>query len=209
MSIEAVVTDWGGVLTSPMTASFVAFAEDSGFPLEALGEAIAARTEREGVNPVHRLEVAAITEQQFLDELADDLAALGHAVRLGGFAAGYFDRLSANAAMIAALEDWKARGFRLALCTNNVAEWEPHWRAMLPVDELFEVVVDSAFVGARKPDPRIYEIVVERLGLDASACVFVDDRADNCEGARAAGMHAVHFVDTAAAIAEIEAALKR
>ena len=90
-----------------------------------------------------------------------------------------------------------------------MAEWEPHWRAMLPVDELFEVVVDSSFVGARKPDPRIYEIVVERLQLPASACVFVDDRAENCDGARAAGMHAVHFVDTAAAIAEIERALER
>lgn len=209
MRIQAVVSDWGGVLTSPLTPSFVAFAEEGGFPLEALGRAIAARAEREGVNPIHALEVAAITEREFLDGLAEDLAALGHDVRLDGFAAGYFDRLTANAAMIAALEDWKQRGVRLALCTNNVAEWEPHWRAMLPVDELFEVVVDSSFVGARKPDPRIYEIVVERLGLPASACVFVDDRAENCDGARAAGMHAVHFVDTAAAIAEIERTLER
>lgn len=208
MRIEAVVSDWGGVLTSPLTPSFLQFAEDGGFPIEALGQAIAARTARDGVNPIHALEVAAITERDFLDGLAADLSVLGHEVRLDTFAAGYFDRLTPNAAMIAALSDWKQRGFRLALCTNNVAEWSPSWRAMLPVDDLFEVVVDSSLVRARKPDPRIYEIVVEELGLPASACVFVDDREENCEGARAAGMHAVRFGDTAVAIAEIEAALR-
>jgi len=207
LRIEAVVSDWGGVLTSPLTPSFEAFAADGGFPLDALRSAIAARAARDGVNPIHALETGAMTERDFLDGLADELAALGHPARLESFAADYFGHLSANTAMLAALSDWKARGLRLALCTNNVAEWEPHWRAMLPVDELFEVVVDSSFVGARKPDPRIYEIVVQRLGVTPSACVFVDDRAENCDGARAAGMHAIHFVDTAAAIAEIEAAL--
>lgn len=208
MSARAVVSDWGGVLTSPLTQSFLAFAEEGGFPIEALGQALAARTQRDGINPVHALEVAAITERDFLDGLAAELAALGHDVRLESFASAYFGMLTPNATMIAALSDWKQRGFRLALCTNNVAEWAPRWRAMLPVDELFEVVVDSSFVQARKPDPRIYEIVVEQLGVPAAACVFVDDRAENCDGARAAGMQAIHFEDTAAAIAEIEAALR-
>ena len=52
----------------------------------------------------------------------------------------------------------------MALLTNNVREWEPRWRAMLPVDEIFETVVDSAFVGCRKPDPEIYGITLERIG---------------------------------------------
>ena len=63
----------------------------------------------------------------------------------------------------------------MALLTNNVREWEPLWRSMLPVDEIFELVVDSAFVGCRKPDPEIYEITLERLGLAAGSCLFVDD----------------------------------
>jgi putative hydrolase of the HAD superfamily len=92
----------------------------------------------------------------------------------------------------------------MALCTNNVREWEPRWRTMLPVDELFETVVDSAFVGTRKPEPRIYEIVLERLEVDAAACLFLDDFEVNCEGAREAGMRAVHFRENAQALPELE-----
>ena len=67
--------------------------------------------------------------------------------------------------MIDFVRELRGRGVRAALLTNNVREWEPLWRAKLPeVDELFEVVVDSAFVGLRKPDPAIYELTLERLG---------------------------------------------
>ena len=97
----------------------------------------------------------------------------------------------------------------MAMLTNNVREWEPLWRSMLPVDEIFETVVDSGFVGCRKPEPRIYELTLERLGLPAEACLFVDDVAVNCEGAREVGMSAVHFRDNDQAIAEIRAALAR
>ena len=79
------------------------------------------------------------------------------------------------------MRDLKGRGYRMALLTNNVREWEPLWRAMLPVDEIFEVVVDSAFVGIRKPEPEIYELTLERLGggIGARECLFVDDVEDN------------------------------
>ncbi len=110
--------------------------------------------------------------------------------------------------MLAWLRDARdRRGLRLALLTNNVREWEPRWRPMLPVDELFETVVDSAFVGVRKPDPRIYEIVLERLGLPAEACAFLDDMELNVEAAAALGFHAVLFEDTAQAVAALEALL--
>jgi putative hydrolase of the HAD superfamily len=98
---------------------------------------------------------------------------------------------------------------RAALLTNNVREWEPLWRAKLPeVDELFEVVVDSAFVGMRKPDPAIYALTLERLGgVAPERCVFVDDLDVNCEAARALGMAAVRFESAAQAIPAIESAL--
>ena len=67
------------------------------------------------------------------------------------------------------MRELRERGYKLAICTNNVREWEPLWRAKLPVDEIFDVVVDSAFVGMRKPEPRIYEITLERLGVAAGA----------------------------------------
>jgi epoxide hydrolase-like predicted phosphatase len=112
--------------------------------------------------------------------------------------------------MIALMRELRGRGFRMALLTNNVREWEPQWRAMLPdIDEIFEVVVDSAFVGMRKPEPGIYELAVERLGggLGARECVFVDDVEVNCHAAEELGMRAIHFRDSAQARAELEAAL--
>ena len=102
------------------------------------------------------------------------------------------------------------RGLRSALLTNNIREWEPKWRSMLPeIDEIFEVVVDSAYVGMRKPDPAIYELTVERLGdgLRADECVFIDDIEVNCDAARSLGMTAVQFHDTGQAIADVRAAL--
>ena len=124
-----------------------------------------------------------------------------------GFSEVYFAQLQTNPAMIDYLRSLKGRGIRLAMLTNNVAEWEPRWRSMLPVDEIFELVVDSAFVGMRKPEPEIYELTLERMGLTAAECVFVDDIDINCEAASALGMTGVHFVSAEQAIAEIEAAL--
>jgi putative hydrolase of the HAD superfamily len=93
------------------------------------------------------------------------------------------------------------------MLTNNVREWEPQWRAKLPeIDEIFELVVDSAFVGMRKPDREIYELTLERLGdVDPTECLFVDDVDVNCETAQSLGMRAVHYLSADQAIAEIRA----
>ena len=101
----------------------------------------------------------------------------------------------------------RERGIRFALCTNNVREWEPRWRSKLPIDDLFEVVVDSAFVGTRKPEPEIYALTLQRLGLPAGACAFVDDLEPNVAAARETGMHGIVYHDTAQAIAELQALL--
>jgi putative hydrolase of the HAD superfamily len=93
----------------------------------------------------------------------------------------------------------------MAICTNNVREWEPLWRAMLPVDEIFDIVVDSAFVGVRKPERRIYELTLERLDVSPAAAVMVDDIEDNCRAARELGITAVWFRSTEQAIEELEA----
>jgi putative hydrolase of the HAD superfamily len=95
----------------------------------------------------------------------------------------------------------------MGLLTNNVREWEPRWRPMLPVDELFDAVVDSAFVGVRKPDSAIYRLTCERLGVPPGECVLLDDFERNCAAARAFGMEAVRFVDTDQTIAELDALL--
>jgi putative hydrolase of the HAD superfamily len=206
--IEAVVTDFGGVLTTPLLDSFVGVMDSSGISLEELGSAMAAVTERDGANPLVELETGRISEAEFFARLSDQLSARrGSRVELDGFGERYFKHLHPNDRVIAYMRELRDRGYKLAICTNNVREWEERWRAMLPVDEIFEVVVDSGFVGTRKPEPRIYEITLERLGVAAPATLFVDDVDVNCEAAQQLGMTAVRFRSTDQAIEEIEAAL--
>ncbi len=204
---RAVISDFGGVLTSPLIESFAAYQEDSGVTLEALAEAMARATEANGgAHPLFELEKGLITEAEFLRRLE---AELGDGIKLDRLRHVYFEHLKPNEAMIAHLRALRDRGLRMALLTNNVREWEPHWRSLLPeIDEIFELVVDSAFVGMRKPEPEIYELTLERLGgLAPGDCVFVDDIEVNCDAARELGMRAVHFLDTEQALAELGRAL--
>lgn len=206
--VEAVISDFGGVLTSPLMDSFAAFQDSSGISLESLGSAMAAVAGRIGVNPLFELETGRMSEQSFLRAVSDELTAqLGRPVELHGFGERYFEHLHPNERMIDYMRELKRRGYKLAICTNNVREWEQLWRAKLPVDEIFDEVVDSAFVGARKPEPRIYEITLERLEVPAAASLFVDDVELNCSAARELGLSAVWFRSTEQAIAEIEQAL--
>ena len=208
--IEAVISDFGGVLTTPLIGSFAALQDDTGIPVEALGRAMASIAEREGEHPLFELERGRITEDRFLSELADELTPeLGHRPMLHHFAEIYFDALEPNEPMIELMRDLRRRGYRMALLTNNIREWEPHWRSMLPVDEIFEIVVDSAFVGVRKPEREIYELTLERLGgVDPLGVLFVDDVEVNCDAARELGLAAVWFRDNEQGIAEIEAAVR-
>jgi putative hydrolase of the HAD superfamily len=192
--IRAVVCDFGGVLTSPLEGSFRAFSTATGIPLEALGAALETIHERDGLHPLHELECGRVSEERFLADVAAVLSqALGRDVAMHDFTERYFAGLQPNAPMIDLMAALRDEGYRMALLTNNVREWEPRWRAMAPVDDIFELVVDSAFVGMRKPDREIYELTVARLELPARACLFVDDLERNCAAARAAGMAAVVY----------------
>ncbi|HEU4392103.1 MAG TPA: HAD family phosphatase [Solirubrobacterales bacterium] len=206
--IEAIVSDFGGVLTTPLLSSFMAVQDEIGISPEDLGKAMRTLTEEDGENPLFKMERGEMTEVDFLARLGDGLEPLlGHRPALHRFREIYFQALHPNEPMIALMRELKDAGMRMAMLTNNVREWEPLWRPMLPVDEIFETVVDSGFVGVRKPEAQIYEMTLGRLGLPAEVCLFVDDLAHNCDGARAAGMTAVHFRDNEQAIAEIRGAL--
>jgi putative hydrolase of the HAD superfamily len=205
--IRALISDFGGVLTSPLEAGFLAYQEEARISLEDLGRAMQDATDAYGDHPLYALERGEISEREFgrrLEEHLHDGFDLGRLREL------YFELLEPNVPMIGFVGEQRQSGLRTALLTNNVREWEPLWRAKLPeLDEIFEVVVDSAFVGMRKPEPRIYELTVERLGggLRAEDCLFLDDIELNCEAARALGMTAVHFQHADQAILELESAL--
>jgi putative hydrolase of the HAD superfamily len=209
-AIEAVISDFGGVLTTPLLDTFRAFEAASGVSLEALGTAMAAVAQARGSNPLFELETGRMSETEFLDSLADALSTdLGREIRLTGFGERYFEHLEPNHDMIAFMRRLRSEGYKLAICTNNVREWEPLWRAMLPVDEIFDVIVDSAFVGARKPDPEIYELTLARLDVPARAALLIDDIELNCKAAEEIGIRSVWFRATDQAIDDALAALAR
>jgi putative hydrolase of the HAD superfamily len=207
--ITTVISDFGGVLTTPLHHSFAAFQNHSGIPTATLGEAMMALTERDGANPLFELEVGRLSEHDFLAKIGTELTKrLDREIDMSGFPEQYFAHLDPNEELIDYMRALRQdRGYRMALLTNNVREWEPRWRAMLPVDEIFELVVDSAFVGMRKPEPGIYELTLERLGVAGERCLFVDDFVHNCEAAQAFGISTVHYVSNEQAIPEIETML--
>ena len=209
MAIRVVISDFGGVLTTPLLRSFLAFQNETGISFEVLGNAMQRAAEQNGAYPLFELEKGNLSEAEFLELLQDHLEPeLGHRPQLHRFREIYFEALDPNEPMIELMRSLKGRGYRMALLTNNVREWEPLWRSMLPVDEIFEVIVDSAHVGTRKPEREIFELTLERLGaVSASECIFIDDTDVHCEAARKLGMSAVHFESNKQAIGEIEAAL--
>ena len=219
MPIRVVISDFGGVLTTPLIQSFMAFQDQTGITGEALGKAMLRIYERDGEHPLYELEKGHITEDAFLTMLRAELAVdLGHEPEMHGFKEIYFEALEPNLPMVHEMREARREGYRMALLTNNVREWEPLWRSMLDVDEIFELVVDSAFVGMRKPEPEIYRLTLDRLRrhdpgalgeLEFSECLFVDDVEVNCAAARELGIEAVHFRDNDQALAEIRAALER
>jgi putative hydrolase of the HAD superfamily len=209
MAITTIISDFGGVLTTPLLRSFAAFQDETGIASESLGVAMQRIAEREGAHPLFELEKGRLTEDRFLADLAVELETeLGHRPELHRFREIYFEALDPNDEMVELMRGLRERGYRMALLTNNVREWEPLWRSLLPVDEIFELIVDSAFVGMRKPERGIYELTLERLGdPEPCECLFVDDVEVNVVAARELGLVAVHYRDNDQAIPEIRATL--
>lgn len=199
--VRVIISDFGGVLTNPLEEAFIAWQQETGIPLEELGKAMFVIAEQIGENPLYKLEKGEMSEPDFERIMQDQLRKqLGDETEFVDFAEFYFSELSPNQPFIDFLFDYKADGGRLALLTNNVKEWENRWRAMLPIDELFETITDSGFEGTRKPEPLIYEITFQRItelpGLEdvkRSECVLVDDIEINCDAARDFGFRAVRY----------------
>ncbi len=205
---DVLICDFGGVLTTPLQEGFLAYQEEAGVSLEELGTAMARAAEEHGDHPLFMLERGEIAETEFWSRLDRHV---GGEFDLDRLRALFFERLQRNPPMIELVRELRGDGIRAALLTNNVREWESLWRSKLPeIDELFEVIVDSAFVGLRKPDPAIYTLTLERLGhVDPGRCVFVDDLDVNCDTARELGMTAVRYESPEQAIPEIRRAFSR
>ena len=207
--IEALVVDYGGVLTNSLTDTMGAWFALEGIDGEAFGRAmrdlLGPQAEREAaVNPVHALERGEIEIPHFEEQLAAHLVSTtGEPVRAEGLLTRMFAGFELAEDMFGVVRRVKAHGFKTALLSNSWGLGYPRegW------DELFDVVVISGEVGLRKPEPEIYELCADRLGVAAGACVFVDDLAPNVRGAVDVGMVGIVHRSYEETVTELEALL--
>jgi epoxide hydrolase-like predicted phosphatase len=189
-SVQAVLFDFGGVFMESPFAAVRAFGARQGIAPERVLRLIFGDYDSDTDHPWHRLERG---ELSLLDarQAILDLGAPEHRIDLFE-ALGSLRDTSIRPDVIEIARAARTRGVKTAIVTNNVREFGDGWRAMLPVDELFDVVVDSAHVGVRKPDPRIFRLALERLGgtLPEEA-VFLDDFHGNVAAAERLGMRGI------------------
>lgn len=193
MPVRAVIFDFGGVFVdSPFTAVQSA-AAGLGVDPDIMLDTVFGPYDQDTDHAWHRLERGEISlDQARADIIAASLAAglpeLDPVQLLMALGGG-----GIRSEMVEFCRSLRDRGIATGLLTNNALEFAAFWRPMLPLDELFDDVVDSSEVGMRKPDERIYQLSLERLGAVAHETAFIDDAAGNVEGARRAGLHAVHI----------------
>lgn len=197
--IRAVLFDMGGVLVESPFVGIAAYEARSDLPAGLVRRINATNPD---TNAWARFERGEIDRVEFVRRFAEEGAALGHAVDgnavLDGMRGEPIDE------MLRAVELVRVAGHSTAMLTNNLSPLDsttPMARRLLP---LFDVVVQSAVEGVRKPDPGFYLLACERLDVAPSECVFLDDLGVNCKPARALGMHTIKVEDPLAAIAELE-----
>jgi epoxide hydrolase-like predicted phosphatase len=208
-SIDAVLFDFGGVFTdSPFHAVTNAGAELGASPGQI--EAIMFGPYHEDTDHTwHRLERGEITlgaaQQEIMDEGARQGLAFEPLAILASLGGG-----GVRTPLVDCVRELRNDGYTTALVTNNVAEFRDHWQRMLPVEELFDLVVDSSQVGLRKPDPAIYRLTLESLGgIPAERTVFLDDYVSNIEAATALGIHGILVgEDPLSALADLDRLLE-
>ncbi|MEJ0027610.1 MAG: HAD-IA family hydrolase [Rhizomicrobium sp.] len=204
--IEAVIWDFGGVFTTSPFEAFARYETERGIPVGTIRRINSANHE---TNAWALFEQSKVDIDGFDRLFAAEAAVLGHAIPgrdVLPLLAGDF-----RPEMIEALRRIKTR-FKTGCITNNM----PHNAAggtaagrslyAREIMELFDVVIESAKIGIRKPDPRIYALMCERLGVEPPACVFLDDLGGNLKPAKAMGMTTIKVETAAQAIAELEAA---
>ena len=204
--LDAVIFDLGGVMTEPL------FHHRTDVPPEYftviaffLGEFRDHYHLTTGVHDLHLLEMGKISDDEFFDRMIARYVEAGNEpVDPREAQKVIFGRgMVACGAMIDAVRQIRTVGYRTALLTNISSEGEAIFTKLFPVDELFDVVVDSSKVGMRKPDPAIYELTCTRLGVAPERCLFIDDLLCNVEAADALGMQTIQCLDPVAVAGEV------
>jgi len=206
LAIEAVIFDFGGVLTSSPFEAFARFETERGLPIDIIRRTNAANHLE---NAWAKFERAEVDIDTFDKLFAVESLALGAEVR--GRDVLPLLQGDLRPEMVEALKRIKAH-FKTGCITNNlpanaIGSLTGRTLYVAEVMALFDHVIESAKIGLRKPDPRIYRMMVETLKVDPRACVYLDDLGVNLKPARAMGMTTIKVASGAQAIAELEAAM--
>ena len=203
--IEAVIWDFGGVITTSPFEAFARFEVERGLPIDIVRRTNAANHLENAWAKFERAEIDADT----FDELfAAESQALGVEVR----GKDVLPLLSGDLRpeMVEALRRVKVK-FRTGCITNNLpanAIGSKNGRSLYVAEvmALFDHIIESAKIGLRKPDPRIYRMMTDALGVDPKHCVYLDDLGVNLKPAREMGMTTIKVLNAPQAIVELEAA---
>jgi len=207
---DTVIFDFGGVITSSPFEAFNRFEDERGLPRDIIRRINA--LERDG-NAWARFERAEIDAATFDAIFAEEARALGHDLRGEDVLAVLAGDVRPE--MVAALDWLKANGYRIGCITNNVpsgdgagmARTAENAAAIAAILTRFDCVIESSKVGIRKPDPAIYALACDALGVRPEQCVYLDDLGINCKPAAAMGMAAIKVTSGAQALADLAAAL--
>ncbi|ADB30747.1 HAD-superfamily hydrolase, subfamily IA, variant 3 [Kribbella flavida DSM 17836] len=191
--LRGLLVDWGGVLTSGLEDALGRWAEGDNLDFEAYFQAVvdwlAVNPAEAELNPIHALERGQIAVPDFERKLAAQLVRRdGTPLPAEGLIERMFAHFEHQPQMSALVRRARGHGLKTALLSNSWGNTYPRdtW------DGMFDDIVISGEVGLRKPEPEIFLLAAERLGLAPAECVFVDDLELNVDGARAVGMTAVH-----------------
>lgn len=209
MGHRAVIFDLGGVVFPSPFDVFSAYEADRGLPEGFLRRVVAAGGDH---GSWARLERGELRLDEFHAAFAAECEAAGAQVNAAELMAGITRRFAPRSEMVAALRTIRSRDLRTAALTNNwlpPAGGGPADRRAGDLDALglFDVVVESAREGLRKPDPAIYRLTCDRLGVAPAEAVFLDDLGVNLKPARALGMTTIKVTDPHAALGELAAVL--
>jgi putative hydrolase of the HAD superfamily len=207
---ECVIFDFGGVITASPFEAFNRLEAERGLPRDFIRRVNAINPDS---NAWARFERAQIDATTFDTLFAAEAREAGHA--LDGAAVLAVLAGALRPAMVTALDRLTAAGYRIACITNNVptghgagmARSDDRADALEAVFARFEHVIESSKAGVRKPDPRIYAMMCEHLGVAPRACIYLDDLGINCKPAAAMGMHAIKVTSGEQALADLSAVL--
>jgi putative hydrolase of the HAD superfamily len=201
----AVWSDFGGVLTAPVTVTITAFCERIGVAPPTFGVAIREVAALFGTSDVMEPLDTPLVDAPGYAALLGRVLAENHGVTvdLTDFVEKWFTDRTANTALVEHLSRLRAGGHFVGLLSNMPPAFDGQWQRVVAAD-LFDDLVLSSREGCRKPQRRIYDISALRCGRPAQDCVLIDDIAENCAAAREAGWQAIEFTSTEEVVARLD-----